>query len=44
MLGAVRSGRRGVQRYTYSGIASLSRSKPVRVVALPDPKDQSRRR
>jgi uncharacterized protein YbjT (DUF2867 family) len=44
MVGAVRSGRRGVQRYTYSGIESLSRSKPVRVVALPDPKDQSRRR
>src|SRR6202011_2476723 len=30
MVGVARSGRRGVQRYTYSGIQSLSRIKPVR--------------
>ena len=32
MLGATRSGRRGVQRYTYSGIQALARLKPVRTV------------
>jgi uncharacterized protein YbjT (DUF2867 family) len=32
MAGAMRSGRRGVQRYTYSGIEALSRLKPVRSV------------
>jgi uncharacterized protein YbjT (DUF2867 family) len=32
MLGAVRSGRRSVYRYTYSGIRSLARIKPVRIV------------
>jgi uncharacterized protein YbjT (DUF2867 family) len=32
MLGATRSGRRGVQRYTYSGIHALARIKPVRTV------------
>lgn len=32
MVGATRSGRRGVQRYTYSGIEALSRIKPVRTV------------
>jgi len=32
MAGATRSGRRGVQRYTYSAIQSLSRIKPVRIV------------
>jgi uncharacterized protein YbjT (DUF2867 family) len=32
MVGAARSGRRGVQRYTYSGIQALSRIKPVRLV------------
>ena len=32
MVGAIRSGRKGVQRYTYSGIQALSRLKPVRTV------------
>jgi uncharacterized protein YbjT (DUF2867 family) len=32
MLGAARSGRRGVQRYTYSAIVALSRIKPTRTV------------
>jgi uncharacterized protein YbjT (DUF2867 family) len=32
MLGATRSGRRGVQRYTYSGIQALTRNKPARTV------------
>lgn len=32
MAGAARSGRRGVQRYTYSGIQALARIKPVRFV------------
>ncbi len=34
MVGAMRSGRRGVQRYTYSAIQALARSKPVRTVAV----------
>lgn len=34
MVGATRSGRRGVQRYTYSGIQALSRIKPVRTVPV----------
>jgi uncharacterized protein YbjT (DUF2867 family) len=32
MVGATRSARRGTQRYTYSTIQALSRSKPVRTV------------
>ena len=32
MVGATRSGRRGVQRYTYSGLQSLARMKPNRTV------------
>ena len=32
MVGATRSGRRGVQRYTYSGIQALARLKPARAV------------
>src|ERR1700736_459837 len=32
MAGVTRSGRRGVQRYTYSAIQSLARIKPVRTV------------
>ncbi len=32
MVGATRSGRRGVQRYTYSGIQALARLKPARTV------------
>jgi hypothetical protein len=45
--GAIRSGRRGVQRYTYDGIEALARLKSVRTIPLPDPKasrDASRRR
>ncbi|TLY64391.1 MAG: NAD-dependent epimerase/dehydratase family protein [Gammaproteobacteria bacterium] len=38
MLGATRSGRRGVQRYTYSGIQALSRLKPARTVGPADSK------
>jgi len=43
MLGAIRSGRRGVQRYTYTGIQGLARYRPPRVAA-PDPKPSSRQR
>jgi uncharacterized protein YbjT (DUF2867 family) len=32
MVGVTRSGRRGVQRYTYSALQALSRIKPVRLV------------
>jgi uncharacterized protein YbjT (DUF2867 family) len=32
MVGAARSGRKGTQRYTHSGLQSLSRLKPVRTV------------
>jgi len=32
MVGVTRSGRRGVQRYTYSGIEALAKIKPVRTV------------
>ncbi len=32
MVGATRSGRRGVQRYTYSGIEGLAKLKPIRNV------------
>jgi len=42
MLGATRSGRRGVQRYTYSGIQALSRLKPARTVGLADSKAPAR--
>lgn len=38
MVGVVRAGRRGVQRYTYSGIQALARVKPLRVGAPADPK------
>jgi uncharacterized protein YbjT (DUF2867 family) len=34
MVGAARVARRGVQRYTYSGIEALSRAKPMRPVAV----------
>jgi uncharacterized protein YbjT (DUF2867 family) len=47
IVGAVRSGRRGVQRYTYDGIEALARLKSVRMVPLVDPKaarDAARRR
>jgi uncharacterized protein YbjT (DUF2867 family) len=32
MVGAARSGRRGVQRYTYSGIEALAKIKPPRIM------------
>jgi uncharacterized protein YbjT (DUF2867 family) len=38
ILGAMRSGRKGVQRYTYDGIEALSRLKSVRPVSLADPR------
>jgi uncharacterized protein YbjT (DUF2867 family) len=44
MVGVTRSGRRGVQRYTYSGIQALSRLKPPRVVPVADPKNRSRQK
>jgi uncharacterized protein YbjT (DUF2867 family) len=47
IVGAVRSGRRGVQRYTYDGIEALARLKSVRMIPLVDPKaarDAARRR
>jgi len=36
VVGAIRSGRRGVQRYTYDGLHALSRLKSVRTVPLVD--------
>jgi uncharacterized protein YbjT (DUF2867 family) len=47
IAGAMRSGRRGVQRYTYDGIEALARLKSVRTLPLPDSKtsrDARRRR
>jgi hypothetical protein len=47
IVGATRSGRRGVQRYTFDGLESLARLKSVRTVPLVDPKaarDAARRR
>jgi len=38
IVGATRSGRRGVQRYTYSGIEALAKLKSVRTVPIPDAK------
>ena len=38
LVGATRSGRRGVQRYTYSGIQALSRLKSVRPIAFAEAK------
>jgi uncharacterized protein YbjT (DUF2867 family) len=38
MLGAIRSGRRGVQRYTYEGIAALARLTAARTRPLPPAK------
>ena len=43
IVGATRSGRRSVQRYTYSGIHALTRLKSVRIVA-PDPRDAANNR
>jgi hypothetical protein len=44
MVGVTRSGRRGVQRYTYSGIQALSRLKPPRLLPVADSKRPSRPR
>jgi uncharacterized protein YbjT (DUF2867 family) len=44
MLGATRSGRRGVQRYTYPGIEALARLTSPRARALPQPKAPARAR
>jgi uncharacterized protein YbjT (DUF2867 family) len=38
VVGAMRLGRRGVQRYTYDNLQALSRLKSVRTVPLADPK------
>lgn len=38
IVGATRSGRKGIQRYTHGGIEALSRLKSVRTVPLVDPK------
>ena len=38
VVGAMRSGRRGVQRYTYDSLLALSRLKSVRTIPLVDPK------
>jgi len=38
IVGATRSGRKGIQRYTHAGLQALSRLKSVRVVPLVDPK------
>ena len=44
MLGATRSGRRGVQRYTWAGIEALARLSAPRTRALPQPKAPARAR
>jgi uncharacterized protein YbjT (DUF2867 family) len=44
IVGATRSGRKGVQRYIYSGIEALARLKSVRTVPLADPKAARQRR
>ena len=44
IVGATRSGRKGVQRYTYSGMEALARLKSVRIVPLADPKAARQRR
>jgi uncharacterized protein YbjT (DUF2867 family) len=38
IVGATRSGRKGIQRYTHGGLEALSRLKSVRTVPLVDPK------
>ncbi len=43
MLGASRSGRRGLQRYTFSGLEALARLKPFRPVPS-EPRNQARTR
>jgi uncharacterized protein YbjT (DUF2867 family) len=44
MLGATRSGRRGVQRYSYAGIEALARLPSARARVLPQPKAPARAR
>ncbi len=44
MLGATRSARRGVQRYTHAGIEALARLSAARARALPQPKAPARAR
>jgi uncharacterized protein YbjT (DUF2867 family) len=44
LLGALRSGRRGVQRYTWDGIRALSRLSAPRPRSMPPPKAQARAR
>ncbi len=44
MLGAIRSGRRGVQRYTYEGIGALARLAASRTRAPTQPKAPTRAR
>jgi uncharacterized protein YbjT (DUF2867 family) len=41
IVGATRSGRRGVQRYTHSGIQALAKLKPVHTVPLVTPRTSS---
>lgn len=41
MVGAARSGRKGVYRYTYAGLKALAASKPVRTIAPVNPKAPS---
>ena len=43
IVGATRSGRKGMQRYTHDGIEALSRLKSVRTVPLVDPRARQRR-
>jgi uncharacterized protein YbjT (DUF2867 family) len=44
VVGAIRSGRKGIQRYTYDGIQALSRLKSVRTVPLVDPRTSANAR
>ncbi len=44
MLGATRSGRRGVQRYTHEGIAALARLGASRTQSAPQPRASARAR
>ena len=44
MLGATRSGRRGVQRYTHDGIEALARLSAARARAPAQPKAPARAR
>jgi uncharacterized protein YbjT (DUF2867 family) len=43
IVGTTRSGRRGVQRYTYSGMQALARLKSGRTIPLPESKPSPRR-